>query len=171
MLLTVTIVLYSLFADDNSPHSSRREARREKHWQHSALLRPRRASRREECGLLSSAKTVSVTNVVVNNILSLSFFIHHKHTLRERSCGYRRISGMNSIVLNLRLETSECDVLDKLAGKALNRQAVARNLHVHVLQVVLARAANMDVSGHAIVQLFLECSCSIWRVPPALGRG
>jgi hypothetical protein len=45
---------------------------------------------------------------------------------------------MESKVLNLRLETSECATLDKLAGKALNRQAVARMLLIAAIEAVQA---------------------------------
>jgi hypothetical protein len=43
---------------------------------------------------------------------------------------------MQSKLVNLRLEEAEIAVLDKMAGKALNRQAVARMLLIAAIEAV-----------------------------------
>jgi hypothetical protein len=43
---------------------------------------------------------------------------------------------MKTTLLNLRLDKEAIDVLDKLAGKALNRQAVARMLLIAAIEAV-----------------------------------
>ena len=59
------------------------------------------------------------------------------------------------------------------AGQAGDhRQLVARDDDVHVLQIVLARAAHVDGAGHATrsYDLFSGCSRSIWQFSGALER-
>lgn len=50
---------------------------------------------------------------------------------------------MDSNVLHLRLDKAECDTLDKLAGKGLNRQSVARTLLIAAIEAVQKNQGNL----------------------------
>jgi hypothetical protein len=50
--------------------------------------------------------------------------------------GFACLNGMKTTLLNLRLEDTEIAALDELAGRALNRQAVARMLLQAAIEAV-----------------------------------
>lgn len=52
---------------------------------------------------------------------------------------------MKTTLVNLRLEDDAIEVLDKMAGKALNRQAVARMLLIAAIEAVQANGGKVHL--------------------------
>ena len=52
---------------------------------------------------------------------------------------------MKTTLVNLRLEDDSISVLDKMAGKALNRQAVARMLLIGAIEAVQANGGRVHL--------------------------